>query len=471
MDSSRKIDAPQNCLWTLTIVNCVDQSYYQAIYDVTMYLSLIVFLCAVGLLLWRQNNKADARLFSIKGFLAIEGFLFTQIFWGILRVVDCVVLTYDYLPTNMILREMLFAISWLLGSISVTTYLAGILRTIPRIRFYRQKSDPNYKQKLNLPSLQSLAITYFCYISIIGIIVTTCSFFIGYFEMYPDSHPNSAMIAFIMKLTEYGVFAICCFLISFGFIMYGNKLISIAGEGLDLLESVNDYQSHIKSKSSHNTGYSLLGLELEMKHKRLKRSVYKMHIINISFISSILILGIILATSAIFFQQTYENLIINKIFAAFTNLFPMLVNVAVMAGIVYGEMKVPNKYEDFGISSTPTNSQPPPRESIDAHMRNPSADSESPLLSFPSPAPKVYKLSKVRTVLIRACEQIIKGVKEGPANNNKEKLKSTSDSMFRSRSSNSSHNNNDVESSSFELMTIDSSELSNFKEETALLLK
>ncbi|CAJ0912828.1 10372_t:CDS:2, partial [Entrophospora sp. SA101] len=134
--------------------------------------------------------------------------------------------------TNMILREMLFAISWLLGSISVTTYLAGILRTIPRIRFYRQKSDPNYKQKLNLPSLQSLAITYFCYISIIGIIVTTCSFFIGYFEMYPDSHPNSAMIAFIMKLTEYGVFAICCFLISFGFIMYGNKLISIAGEGI-----------------------------------------------------------------------------------------------------------------------------------------------------------------------------------------------------------------------------------------------
>jgi len=389
MDSSREIDAPQNCLWTLTIVNCVDQSYYQAIYDVTMYLSLIVFLCAVGLLLWRQNNKADARLFSINGFLAIEGFLFTQIFWGISRVIDCIVLTYDYLPTNMILREMLFAISWLLGSISVTTYLAGILRTIPRIRFYRQRSNPNYKQTLNLPSLRSLAITYFCYISIIGIIVTTCSFFIGYFEMYPDSHPNSAMIASIMKLTEYGVFAICCFLISFGFIMYGNKLINIAGEGLDLLESVNDYQSHIKSKSSHNTGntgYSLLGLELEMKHKRLKRSVYKMYIINISFISSILILGIILATSAIFFRQTYENLIINKLFAAFTNLFPMLVNVAVMAGIVYGEMKVPNKYEDFDISSTPTNSKPPPRESIATHMRNPSADSKSPLLSFPSPA-------------------------------------------------------------------------------------
>lgn len=179
---------------------------------------------------------------------------------------------------------MLFTVSWLLGSISVTTYLAGILRTIPRMHFYRQKQDPNYKQTLNLPSLQSVSIVYFCYVAIVGTIVTTCSLFVGYFEMYPDSHPNSAMIAYVFRLVEYGVFAICCFLISFGFIIYGSELISIAGEGLGLLESVNDYKSHIKSKGSHNTTYSLLGLELEMKHKRLKRSVYKVVINNVNFI-------------------------------------------------------------------------------------------------------------------------------------------------------------------------------------------
>nr|CAG8585976.1 2_t:CDS:2 [Entrophospora candida] len=285
----------------------------------------------------------------------------------------------------MILREMLFTVSWLLGSISVTTYLAGILRTIPRMHFYRQ--NPEYKT-LYLPSIQNTAIIYFCYVFTIGITLTTCSFFIGYLE----TNPNSIVIAYVLKSVEFSVFAICCFLMSFGYIIYGSKLISIASEGIHLLEGVNDYQSHIKSKNSRNTTHSLSGLELEIKHKRLKRSVRKMRIINMSFISSIIILGIILAASAIFCKQLYENLISNKVFAAFTNLFPMLVNVAVMAGIAYGEMTVHNKYE-IGFennitSSISTNNPLPPRESIETiavHTRDPSTDSESPLLLLPPP--------------------------------------------------------------------------------------
>ncbi|CAJ0923182.1 14692_t:CDS:2 [Entrophospora sp. SA101] len=275
----------------------------------------------------------------------------------------------------MILREMLFTVSWLLGSISVTTYLAGILRTIPRMHFYRQ--NPEYKT-LYLPSLQNTTIIYFCYIFTIGITLTTCSFFIGYLE----TNPNSIVIAYVLKSVEFSVFAICCFLMSFGYIIYGSKLISIASEGIHLLEGVNDYQSHIKSKNSRNTTHSLSGLELEIKHKRLKRSVRKVVTNN----------RIILAASAIFCKQLYENLISNKVFAAFTNLFPMLVNVAVMAGIAYGEMTVHNKYE-IGFennitSSISTNNPLPPRESIETiavHTRDPSTDSESPLLLLPPP--------------------------------------------------------------------------------------
>ncbi|CAJ0649755.1 2383_t:CDS:10, partial [Entrophospora sp. SA101] len=328
-----------------------------------------------GLLSWRKYSKPEAKLFCIKGFLAMEGFLFTQIFWGMLRVLDCFILIYDYFPKNMILREMLFTVSWLLGSISVTTYLAGILRTIPRMHFYRQ--NPEYKT-LYLPSLQNTTIIYFCYIFTIGITLTTCSFFIGYLE----TNPNSIVIAYVLKSVEFSVFAICCFLMSFGYIIYGSKLISIASEGIHLLEGVNDYQSHIKSKNSRNTTHSLSGLELEIKHKRLKRSVRKVVTNN----------RIILAASAIFCKQLYENLISNKVFAAFTNLFPMLVNVAVMAGIAYGEMTVHNKYE-IGFennitSSISTNNPLPPRESIETiavHTRDPSTDSESPLLLLPPP--------------------------------------------------------------------------------------
>jgi hypothetical protein len=209
--------------------------------------------------------------------------------------------------------------------------------------------------------------------------------------MNPNFLPNPVLIGYILLSVEFGVFAIGCFLLSLGFMIYGSKLINIASEGLQLLEGVNDYQSHIKSKTSRNTTYSTLGLELELKHKRLKRSVRKMRLINIGFIISILILGMILAASAIFSKQLTENEISNKIFAAISNVLPMLINVTVMLGIVYGETKVSNKYEIKFDTTTTSNSphSPPPRESIETmviHTRDTSTDSEFPLLSWPAPA-------------------------------------------------------------------------------------
>ena len=71
-----------NCVWTINVINCYGEEYFQVIYGVTTYLSLFVFLCSIWLLSWRLYSKPDTNLFKLKGFLTLEGYLFVQIFWG-----------------------------------------------------------------------------------------------------------------------------------------------------------------------------------------------------------------------------------------------------------------------------------------------------------------------------------------------------------------------------------------------------
>src|SRR5581483_10995831 len=71
-----------NCIWTINVTYCFGQEFFQVIYGVTTYISLFVFLCSIWLLSWRLYSKPDTRLFKLKGFLTLEGYLFIQIFWG-----------------------------------------------------------------------------------------------------------------------------------------------------------------------------------------------------------------------------------------------------------------------------------------------------------------------------------------------------------------------------------------------------
>ena len=71
-----------NCEWTINVSNCFGQEYFQVVYGVTTYLSLFIFLCSIWLLSWRLYSKPDIKLFRMKGFLTLEGYLFIQIFWG-----------------------------------------------------------------------------------------------------------------------------------------------------------------------------------------------------------------------------------------------------------------------------------------------------------------------------------------------------------------------------------------------------
>jgi len=71
-----------NCEWTISVTDCFGQEYFQVVYGVTAYLSLFIFLCSIWLLSWRFYSKPDLKLFKMKGFLTLEGYLFIQIFWG-----------------------------------------------------------------------------------------------------------------------------------------------------------------------------------------------------------------------------------------------------------------------------------------------------------------------------------------------------------------------------------------------------
>jgi len=61
-----------------------------------------------------------------------------------------------------------------------------------------------------------------------------------------------------------------------------------------------------------------------------------MRIINVAFILTFVVLSVILGSFAFFNEQIISNIDISKIMAGVTNLLPMILNVAVMAGIAYG---------------------------------------------------------------------------------------------------------------------------------------
>jgi len=385
-DNSLQID---NCVWTISVTNCFGQEYFQVIYGVTTYLSLFVFLCSIWLLSWRLYSKPDTMLFKLKGFLTLEGYLFMQIFWGVARVVSCIILIYNLFPAQLIVHEVVLDVSWFLGLVSVVTYLAGVLRTIPRMNFYRQ--NPHYKHSLHLPNLRGIVGVYASYIIVLGTISITSAVLTGYFRQYPVK--NSVQIIKIIMAIHYSACSIGCFLVAAGFLVYGNQLVGIAKEGLHLLEGVSGYPSKGSHDHSRRTTY-VMGAELELKHKKLQRSVRKMRIINVAFILTFLVLSVILGSFAFFNEQIINNIEISKVIAGVTNLLPMILNVAVMAGIAYGEMKVPDKSEPrLDNIVAPMNSNPisPVIERISSdveslsHSRNNSTDSDAPLLRWPAP--------------------------------------------------------------------------------------
>ncbi|CAG8503590.1 14005_t:CDS:2 [Acaulospora morrowiae] len=374
----------QNCEWTLNVTSCIGQDFFQVVYGVTTYLSLFVFLCAVWLFSWRLYSRPGSTLFSMKGFLTLEGFLFTQIFWGGARMTSCLILLYNVSPTNIILREILFDVTWLLGTVSVATYLAGVLRTIPRT------------------------------------IVITCSSFIGYLRDTTTSVTylsiNSKTITTLM-IIQYLAHSISCFLIAIGFLIYGNKLIRIAGEGLSMFEDAIGYPTTPRSNrfSYSNVGVSTLNNGLEQRHHLLERSIIKMRILNYAFIASFVILGAFIGIFAFFYQSIFENLTLSKAFAALVNWIPMILSVCVMAGITYGEIRIPDKSEptltNLMFPTTPTSPQhshPYDEEILSItssstptdgrssfHSRNASTDSDAPLLKWP--IPKAVAPMHVRT--------------------------------------------------------------------------
>jgi hypothetical protein len=192
-------------------------------------------------------------------------------------VISCIVLIYNLFPGQWIVHEVVLDVSWFLGLVSVVTYLAGVLRTIPRMHFYRQ--NPHYQHSLHLPNLRGIASVYASYIIVLGTISITSAVLTGYFHQYPVK--NSAQIIKIIMAVHYSTCSIGCFLLAVGFLVYGNQLVGIAKEGLHLLEGVSGYPSKGSHDHSRRSTSYVMASELEVIHKKLQRSVRKVCIKNL----------------------------------------------------------------------------------------------------------------------------------------------------------------------------------------------
>ncbi|CAG8652839.1 6006_t:CDS:2, partial [Dentiscutata heterogama] len=327
------------------------------------------------------------------------GFLFTQVLWS---------------GENIIVREVLFDLTWLLGLISVATYLASILRTIPRMHFYRQ--NPHYNPSLHLPTLRGIVSVYTSFIVLVTAIVITCAFFTGYLRQGTTSDQQNTIKALIV--IHFATYSISCFLIVVGLVIYGKKLINIANEGLRLLEGVNGYSTTPRSSKRYRFSLatrrgSSFSNHLGLKHDQLKRALLKMRILHTAFTLNFIMLGLIIGIFAFYHQAIFENLIVSKMISILDNWMPMLLNVSVMAGIAYGEMRISDRNDPTLSNLTLTETQTQQcninidngevlsqsTESIETtsvftsanshsrtsfHQRNESADSDTPLICNPS---------------------------------------------------------------------------------------
>ncbi|KAF0374348.1 hypothetical protein F8M41_012872 [Gigaspora margarita] len=404
-----------NCEWTINVTGCVGQDFFQVVYGVTIYLSLFVFLSSVWLLLWRLCSKPNIKLFRLNCFFALEGFLFTQVLWSGVKVFFSLILIYNILPENIIVREVFYDLTWLFGLISVATYLASVLRTIPRMHFHRQ--NPNYNHSLHLPTLRGIVSVYTSFIVLISVIVITCTSFTGYLRQQTTTsdQQNTINALIVIRFTTY---SISCFLIVAGFAIYGKKLVDIANEGLRLLEGVNGYPTAPRSPKRYRFSLatrrgSSYSNHLELKHDQMKRALLKMRILNAAFIFNSVISGIIIGIFAFYHQAIFENLDVSKMISILENWLPMLLNVCVMVGIAYGEMRISDRSDPTLSNLTLTETQQQCNINIDNdngeifaqsaesvettsvftsvnsrrtsfHQRNESADSDTPLICNPS---------------------------------------------------------------------------------------
>ncbi|CAG8578767.1 14771_t:CDS:2 [Cetraspora pellucida] len=287
----------------------------------------------------------------------------------------------------MIVREVFFDLTWLFGSISVATYLASVLRTIP------------------------LSV-YTSYIILVSAIVITCALFTGYLRQQQDITSDQQNIINALTVIHFTTYSISCFIIVAGFVIYGKKLVNIANEGLRLLEGVNGYPTTPRSPKPYRfslatrrgSSYS----HLELRHDQMKRALLKMRIVNAAFTLSFIILGLIIGVFAFYHQAIFEDLIVSKIISILDNWMPMLLNVSVMAGIAYGEMKIPDRTDPTfsnlvltetsqqGNANVTNTENGHSTESIETtsiitshsrtsfHQRNESTGSDTPLICNPS---------------------------------------------------------------------------------------
>jgi len=382
----------QNCQWVINITNCGGSDYFRMVHTVAACLCLFNLPLSIGLLLWKLHNKPGSRLFTVNGFLAMEGFLFTQIFWNASRVVVSVILLYNLLDSQWIARSMVDHISWYFGSISVATYLAGVLRTIPRMHFYRQ--TPSHKLSLHLPTIRAVIVAYVIFVVAFLVFNIITALLIGYFltekqnlESSPSGQSNMDKYLSIVYAIQFGASGVFMLSIAIAYIIYGNKLTEIASEGSYLLKAMSRTSKDDKKKKGWRfSEFGPRGKELEAKHRKLKLSVLKMKFLHIIFVISFLLMGSLLISFACFHERIMNNLSLSKFYASGGILAIFILNTMVLVVIAFGSFNTkPKPKPDAVTTDVITTDLASPVPASLSHIRNGSAGSESQLLRSPPP--------------------------------------------------------------------------------------
>ncbi|CAG8518485.1 704_t:CDS:2 [Paraglomus occultum] len=361
------------------------------VHTVTACLCLCNIPLSIGLLIWKLHNKPGSRLFTVNGFLAMEGFLFTQIFFNASRVAISVILLYNLLDSQWIARSMMDYISWYLGSVAVATYLAGVLRTIPRMHFYRQ--SPSHKLSLHLPTIRAVMVAYVIFVVAALVFNIVTASLTGYFltekqnlESSSSGQSNVDKYLSILYAIQYGACGIFVLLIAIAYIIYGNKLTEIASEGSYLLKAMSRASGADKKKKGWTfSEFGPRGKELEAKHRTLKLSVLKMKFLHIIFVISLLLLGSLLISFACFHERIINNLSVSKIYASGGIMTVFILNTMVLVVIACGCFNAKIKPKQDVVTDVITTDLTSPAPASQSHIRNGSAGSESQLLRSPPP--------------------------------------------------------------------------------------
>ncbi|RIA84501.1 hypothetical protein C1645_784004 [Glomus cerebriforme] len=138
---------------------------------------------------------------------------------------------------------MTFA-SWIYVQFAISTYIAGIFKTIPKLIFHlptENRLDNNCKPTKFIPAYRSVLLLYWTYIIIFGVIILVLSCLRGYFMQIQDE--RSFKICQGCLLITLSIANVACNLC---LIKYGRLLVVLTQETVNMMSGGENFKAYLK---------------------------------------------------------------------------------------------------------------------------------------------------------------------------------------------------------------------------------